>query len=247
MSVSNRYRNAWESFWREAPEGPGGVFWDAGPELVAARHLPLFAPHFPRGLPLIDVGCGNGTQTRFLAGHLGRTTGVDLSAAAVGRARRATPDTSGGRLVYEQLDVVDEEATRELHDRLGDANVYLRGVLHQSEPADRGPLLAAVATLVGEHGRAFLTEPSAAAGPLLTGLASAPGGPPPKLRPVLDHGIAPAEVADEAVPELVRQAGLTVLDDGVVDLNTAEYRTDGSRIVLPSLWLVVGRTDAPPS
>ncbi|BFO17030.1 hypothetical protein SHKM778_34180 [Streptomyces sp. KM77-8] len=42
------------------------VFWDAEPALTAARHLALFEPRLTDpGLPLVDLGCGNGTQTRF--------------------------------------------------------------------------------------------------------------------------------------------------------------------------------------
>lgn len=45
MSVTTRYRDVWEGFWRDAPEEPGSVIWDAEPSLTAERHLALFAPH----------------------------------------------------------------------------------------------------------------------------------------------------------------------------------------------------------
>lgn len=77
---------------------------------------------------------------------------------------------------------------------------------------------------------------------MLRGLAQSADGPPPKLAPVFRHGIAPGEVADAAVPEYLRAAGLTVLASGETPLVTTEYRADGSRIELPSKWLVAGRT-----
>lgn len=90
MSVTMRYRESWEGFWREAPDEPGGVFWDADPKVTAARHLALFEPRLAdAGLPLVDLGCGNGTQTRFLADRFRHVLGVDLAAAAVDHARRA--------------------------------------------------------------------------------------------------------------------------------------------------------------
>lgn len=240
MSVTSRYRDAWEGFWREAPDEPGGVFWDAEPALTAGLHLALFEPHMAHlSLPVVDLGCGNGTQTRFLADRYDSVTGVDLSPAAVEHARAQDPD---GRARFAQLDATDEKAVQELHDRLGDANVYVRGVLHQCEPADRARLAEAVATLVGERGRAFLVELAEAAKPVLMGLAQSPAGPPPKLRPVFAHGLAPGEVTDAALPEIVRSAGLTVLARGELPLTTTEYRPDGTRIELPSTWLVAGRT-----
>ncbi|SOB79324.1 class I SAM-dependent methyltransferase [Streptomyces sp. 1331.2] len=239
MSVTNRYREAWEGFWRGAPEEPGSVIWDAEPSLTAARHLDLFDRHLTDPeLPLVDLGCGNGTQTGFLAERFTRTVGVDLSAAALDLARRRDPHR---RVEFAQLDATDAEAVRALHDRLGDANVYVRGLIHQCEPADRGPVAEAVASLLGDRGRAFVVELSESAKTVLTDLARSPAGPPPKLVPVFAHGLAPAEVADAAFPALFRAAGLTVLATGDLPLSTTETTPDGRRIDLPAQWLVLGR------
>ncbi|EFL35958.1 thiopurine S-methyltransferase superfamily [Streptomyces viridochromogenes DSM 40736] len=240
MSVTNRYREAWEGFWRAASAEPGAVFWDAEPALTAGPHLALFEPRLADpALPLVDLGCGNGTQTRFLADRFPRVMGVDLSAAALDHARRADP---AGQAVYRQLDAAEKSEAQALHAELGDSNVYMRGVLHQCESEDRQSLVDGIATLVGERGRAFLVELSDAAKPVLTGLASGPDGPPPKLAPVFRHGIAPGEVSDDAVPEFLRSAGLAVLASGELPLATTEYRPDGVRVELPSRWLLAGRT-----
>ena len=240
MSVTSRYREAWEGFWREAPEGQGAVFWDAEPALTAGVHLALFEPHLTDpGLPLVDLGCGNGTQTRFLADRFPRVMGVDLSVAALDHARHADP---AGQATYRPLDAVEKGEAETLHAELGDANVYMRGVLHQAEPDDRQALVDGIAALVGERGRAFLVELSEAAKPVLMGLAQGPTGPPPKLAPIFRHGIAPGEVSDDAVPGHLSAAGLSVLASGELPLTTTEYRPDGTRIELPSKWLVVGRT-----
>lgn len=239
MSVTSRYREAWEGFWREAPEEQGAVFWDTEPALAVGAHLALFEPHLTEpGLPLVDLGCGNGTQTRRLADRFPRVVGADLSAAALERARRADP---AGRAAYRLLDAADGDEAATLHAELGDANVYMRGVLHQCEPDDRQAVADTVAVLVGGRGRAFLLELSEAARPVLLNLARGDGGPPAKLAPILRHGIAPAEVADDAVPRYLRAAGLTVLASGGLPLVTTEHTADRSRIELPSKWLVAGR------
>ncbi|MFE3163963.1 class I SAM-dependent methyltransferase [Streptomyces sp. NPDC059224] len=239
MSVTSRYRNAWEGFWREAPEGTGAVFWDAEPGVTAAVHVPLLEPHLiDPGLPLVDLGCGNGTQTRFLAGRFPRVLGTDIAEAALAHARHADP---AGLARYRQLDAVEKTEAEALHAELGDANIYMRGVLHQCEPDDRQLLADAVATLVGDRGRAFLVELSETARPVLGGLAQSPSGPPAKLAPIFRHGIAPGEVADGAVPEYLENAGLTILAGGELPLMTTEFTPDGEQIVLPSKWLVTGR------
>jgi SAM-dependent methyltransferase len=240
MSVTSRYREAWQGFWREAPGEQGAVIWDAEPAVTAGRHLTLFEAHLTEpGLPMVDLGCGNGTQTRFLADRFPHVIGVDLSDAALDHARRADP---AGQATYRLLDAAEKTEAETVHAELGDANVYMRGVLHQAEPDDRQPMIDGIATLVGEHGRAFLVELSESAKPVLMGLAQSPAGPPTKLAPVFRHGLAPGEVADAAVPEYLRAAGLTVLASGEIPLITTEYGPDGKLIELPSRWVVAGRT-----
>ncbi|MFJ9025190.1 class I SAM-dependent methyltransferase [Streptomyces sp. NPDC102259] len=241
MSVTSRYREAWEGFWREAPEEPGGVFWDADPKLTAALHLALFEPHLADpGLALVDLGCGNGTQTRYFADRFPHVVGADLSAAALDHARRADP---AGQATYRLLDAAEKGAAETLHAELGDANVYMRGVLHQCEPDDRQSLVDGIAALLGERGRVFLVELSEAARPVLGGLAQSPAGPPPKLAPIFRHGIAPGEVADDAVPAYLAAAGLTILASGELPLVTTEFAADGTRIELPSKWQVATRVE----
>lgn len=239
MSVTSRYREAWESFWREASDEPGAVFWDAEPALAVGPQLALFEPHLiTPGLPLVDLGCGNGTQTRFLAARFPHVIGADLAAAALDHARYADP---AGQATYRLLDAAEKSEVETLHAELGDVNLYMRGVLHQCEPDDRQPLVDGIAALVGERGRAFLVELSEAARPVLGGLAQGPAGPPPKLAPIFRHGIAPGEVKDDAVPAYLAAAGLTIVASGELPLMTTEFAADGTRIALPSKWLMAGR------
>jgi SAM-dependent methyltransferase len=238
MSVTSRYENAWEGFWSEASDEPGEVFWDAEPALTAGMHLALYEPHVTDpDLTLVDLGCGNGTQTLFLADRFPRVLGVDLSAAAIELARRKD---GADQARFLTADVVDGAVVERLHAELGDANVYMRGVLHQCDPQDRQALADSVATLVGERGRVFVVELAEAAGQQLMGMVKSPAGPPPKLEPVLRHGIVPGAVADAEVAGFFREAGLTVLASGELPLTTTEYMPDGSRIELPSKWLVMG-------
>lgn len=139
------------------------------------------------------------------------------------------------------MDAAEKSEAETLHAELGDTNVYMRGVLHQCEPDDRQSLVDGIATLVGERGRLFLVELAEAAGHVLKGLARSAEGPPAKLAAVFRHGIAPGEVADAAVPEYLRSAGLDVLASGDLPLLTTERSADGTRTELPSKWIVAGR------
>ncbi|UNO39261.1 class I SAM-dependent methyltransferase [Streptomyces sp. MST-110588] len=235
MSASSHYLRAWEDFWRDAPAGEGEVFWDSDPSLTAEIHLPLFEAHFDSALPVVDLGCGNGTQTRFLASRYGRAIGIDLSAAAIGHARADDP---AGVAEFRRLDAADPEAIGALHDELGDANIYMRGVLHQCETADRARVVENIARLLGRRGRIFAVEPAEASKEVMMALAHSPGGPPAKLQAIFEHGIAPAEMADSVIPELLAAYGLRMVGGGQLPLMTTEYRPDGTRIEIPTNWLV---------
>lgn len=236
MDVSQRYRESWEGFWAATSDAPGEAIWDADPSLSAAPHSELLLPHADAALPVVDLGCGNGTQTRYLATRFARAIGVDLSHAAIGHARRADPE---GVAEFVQLDLVDGDAVRALHERIGDTNVYMRAVIHQSEPEARPAVAAAVVTLLGNRGRAFVAELTPASQDVLRQAAQGPDGPPKKLRRVFDHGLNPASATEEEVPRVLRAAGLITLDSGDTALPQTEYLPDGTRIDLPARWFVL--------
>ncbi|MFG3136718.1 class I SAM-dependent methyltransferase [Streptomyces sp. NPDC048211] len=236
MDVSQRYREAWEGFWSATSDTPGEAIWDADPSLSAVPHSELFLPYADISLPVADLGCGNGTQTRYLATRFSRAVGVDLSHAAIGHARRAD---SEGVAEFVQLDLVDADAVRALHERIGDANVYMRAVIHQSDPEARPAVAAAVATLLGKHGRAFVAELTPASKAVLEQAAQGPDGPPEKLRRVFEHGLKPASASEEELPRVLRAAGLTTLDSGDTALPQTEHLPDGTRIDLPARWFVL--------
>lgn len=236
MSVSERYRDAWESYWQETSDAPGEAIWDSDPSLTAVPHCEILLPHADPALPVVDLGCGNGTQTRYLATRFPRAVGVDLSHAAIEHARRADTEKTAE---FEQLSLVDQEAVRALAARLGDTHVYMRAVIHQSEPQDRPAVADAVATLLGTRGRAFVVELTSGSKDLFRRAAESPGGPPAKLRRVFDHGLKPAGAADDEVPRLLGEAGLRIVDSGDTTLPQTEYLADGTRIDLPARWFVL--------
>ncbi|WP_327233596.1 methyltransferase domain-containing protein [Streptomyces sp. NBC_01317] len=236
MDVSQRYRDAWEGYWRETSDAPGEAIWDSDASLSSVPHSALLLPYADVSLPVVDLGCGSGTQTRYLATLFARAIGVDLSLAAVEHARRA--DTAEAA-TYEQLNLVDAGAVEALGERLGDTNVYMRAVIHQSEPQDRAAVAGAVARLLGARGRAFVVELTSASKAVFQQAVEA--GTPAKLQRVFDHGLRPAGAADEEVPGLLRAAGLKILDTGDTALPQTEHLPDGTRIDLPARWFVLAR------
>ncbi|QHA07751.1 methyltransferase domain-containing protein [Streptomyces broussonetiae] len=236
MNVSDNYRNAWEGYWRETSDKAGEAIWDCDPALSAEPHSALLLPHADSSRTIVDLGCGNGTTTRSLATRFARAVGVDLSHAAVEHARHATDNET---VEFQQLDLTDTDAVRALHERLGDAHVYMRAVMHQSEPEARSAVAAAVAEIIGREGRAFVVELTSGSRDVLRRAAAQPGGPGPKLQRVFQYGLKPADADDNEIPKLLGAAGLTVLAEGDTALPQTEYLSDGTRIELPARWFVL--------
>ncbi|MGW1000398.1 class I SAM-dependent methyltransferase [Streptomyces sp. NPDC002520] len=236
MNVSDNYRNSWESYWRETSDETGEAIWDSDPSLTAEPHSELLLPYADTTRTIVDLGCGNGTQTRYLATRFARAVGVDLSHAAIEHARRAVGHDT---IEFQQLDLTDTEAVQALHTRLGDSNVYMRAVIHQSEPGARAAVATAVAEIIGSAGRAFVVELTSDSRDVLKHAASGPEGPGPKLRRVFEHGLKPADAENEEISQLLAEAGLDILATGETVLPQTENLADGTRIDLPARWFVL--------
>jgi SAM-dependent methyltransferase len=113
------YAQTWERFWADLPIGAGEALWDGDPALNTGAHLSKFQPFFAADMPLLDIGCGNGSQTIFLSGHYRRVIGLDFSPSAIENA------VAHGSAVAEfrQFDLLDEVSVTALHRELGDCNV----------------------------------------------------------------------------------------------------------------------------
>lgn len=229
----------WEAFWSDLPEGTGQAFWDCPAAQGVASHVKLFLPYFDRTIPLLDLGCGNGTQTRYLAGLFSQVIGADIAAAALARAREQNPAPN---VVYTPLDMLDEEAVSRFHDRFGDVNVYLSGVLHQLPVQHRVSCARHLAILAGHRGRVFDQELTPASYTYMQELMADRRNDLPKLDRVSAYfriGLQPA--AGEAGLEAVfSQAGFTVLDSGDLFLRTTETMPDGTGLDLPTRYVIVG-------
>ncbi|MEU4657392.1 methyltransferase domain-containing protein [Streptomyces sp. NPDC023723] len=229
--------SSWDAFWSALPAEPGAALWDSAPELTAARHLPLFRDHIDPALPLVDLGCGSGRQTRWLARHFPRVVGVDIAEAAVELAAATHPAPN---VTYRRADVLDEDTAAALRAECGDVNVYLRGVLHQLAPGDRGRMLTAVARLLGRTGVLFAQELTERTGWYVAELLAG-GAHLPKtagLAAHFDFGARVAPAHDGRLRLLFEQYGLAVVDDGDIALHTTEHTPDGQPLELPTTYLV---------
>ncbi|MBT2597025.1 class I SAM-dependent methyltransferase [Arthrobacter sp. ISL-72] len=157
-------RVAWDKFWStvKATGAEGDVLWDSGSDREMKGYVHRLRQHLDAGLPVVDIGCGNGSFTRQLAGHFPHAVGVDVSLHAVQRAR--TESAGLANVSYTVRDMTAQGAGAGLMDELpvlgagGGANVFIRGVLHVLGERDRRALAENVRAITGANGRVFLAE-----------------------------------------------------------------------------------------
>jgi SAM-dependent methyltransferase len=235
MTTANRYATSWESFWSTSTGAPGEIFWDADPAHAAQRDLALFQEYADPQLPLIDLGCGNGTQTRFLANHFARVIGTEISPAAVeiARTKNAAPNAS-----YRVLDVLCPDDAQALHAEIGDANLYMRAVLHQLSPADHATAIQSIERLLGRKGVLYLVELSSAAEPYFAELITQ-YGPPPGLARVFQHQITPGMVNENDLDVLFPADRFTLLRTGPSHIHTVHTLPTGEVVKVPAFYAIL--------
>jgi len=235
MISVNRYLTSWESFWSTSTGTAGEIFWDADPAHAAQQDVALFQGSVDPQIPLIDLGCGNGTQTRFLANHFARVIGTEISPAAVeiARTKNAAPNAS-----YRVLDVLCPDDAQALHQEIGDANVYMRAVLHQLSPADHATAIQSIERLLGRTGVLYLVELSSAAEPYFAKLITQ-YGPPPGLARVFQHQITPGMVNENDLDVLFPADRFTLLRTGPSHIHTVHTLPTGEVVKVPAFYAIL--------
>lgn len=237
MTSVNRYLTSWERFWSTTTGTPGEIFWDADPKYAAEEDLQLFRDHLDPKLPLIDLGCGNGTQTLFLGKHFTKVIGTEIAPAAVELAGKIN---AAQNVSYRLLDVLRPDAAEAIHKELGDANIYLRAVLHQLSPVDQSTAIESIERLLGATGTLYLIELSSAAEPFFAQLIQQ-YGPPPGLARVFEHQITPGLLHEDDLTTLFPADRFTLLKTGPSHVRTVHSLPTGEIVKVPAFYAIFRR------
>jgi SAM-dependent methyltransferase len=235
------FHTGWEQYWSSFQESPAKVFWNADPA-EAAQDVAVFEEYFLATLPVVDAGCGNGTHTRALANHwhFSQVIGTDVASAAIASA----PARNGSGITYRTLDLLRPEEAARLHREIGDANVHIRGVLHQLPRDYRDTAAMSISELLGNTGTLYLKELSPAAEEYLAKLIDR-FGPVEGLERVMGvlvkAGIRWGSFAETDVDTLFPPERFALLAKGDSRIQTTNRLPTGEVIVIPAIYAVLRR------
>lgn len=144
MDVSDR-RQTWEEKWSRPDYQPGWRVRSIPAEVREAVEQRWFPP----GASLLDIGCGSGEISAWLARQGLDVVGADFSGAAVARAQLAYRDVA--RLSFRTVDICRESPQPDRFNALLD-----RGCLHGIPPEERADYLQYVAAAARPAARFLL-------------------------------------------------------------------------------------------
>lgn len=233
---------SWEIFWQHVLSDPTAlVVWgrsnfDSVESM--APYLDKLINSFGRDLPLVDLGCGDGGFTEHLTDYFDVVVGVDISEAAIAKALQ---DNQGSKASYERLNATDTGSAQQLHARIGDANVHVRGVLQAMMPADWPHALASLEILTGQQGKVFDMELSTKYTRLLEDMGNfdkqragsllRPGG-----------GLAPNDFTTTGLVDLYESRGWNVQSVDELDLHSRISLPDGSILSFPTICMIADKS-----
>ncbi|TFC93418.1 class I SAM-dependent methyltransferase [Cryobacterium sinapicolor] len=232
---------AWDGYWRgiHTTGRSGDVLWDSGSRTEHAQYSDAVVAHFDPALPVIDVGCGNGTYTRWLAGLFPSVLGIDVSTGAVELAKRETEGVLNADFMV--MDAAEVGAGERLLERIGPANVFVRGVFHVLKPDKQSSLAANLRTVIGRSGRVFLAETNFQGSSLayLQQLGATPRSIPRQLQSALENLPRPGRFGAQERHSTFSDSDWLLIADGPVNIEVVPMNSTGLSQQIPGYFALL--------
>ncbi len=223
---------AWDLFWSRVRRTgkDGDALWDLGSETELAISLERMRAHLDLTLPVVDLGCGNGRQTRALASSFPLAIGVDLAPAAIARAKDESRGVSN--VDFRVLDLSEPGTGARLHAELGPVNAHIRGVLHVMTPEAIRGAIANIRDMLGDKGSLYVVETDFDGDALdhLEYQGASAGAIPEPLRLCIASGVRPPmHFSEKEMDDFFPRSAWTRVVSGPAALHTLPMHNRGTK------------------
>ncbi|MEQ8705802.1 MAG: class I SAM-dependent methyltransferase [Phaeodactylibacter sp.] len=226
------YGKFWDAFYQKT-YAAGKALWDVPPEQSVLIDHQRFGPVFTVVDTVLDIGCGTGEQSRYLAGLYSTVIGIDAAPRAIEIANQfANPPN----VTFRAGDLANPELVQDLHETHGDLNVYMRGVLHQIRTADRQRVAKHLLQLIGEKGALYLIEVGKGIKDYFKSASPAFHELPAAVQETFISNLPPHGVDEAELEALFQQNGYQLLQRGTGFLNTNLLLKDGTPVKIPAVF-----------
>lgn len=223
----------WDQLWRQLHDSGKPALWDVKPSLAVAQDYSIFRNTFDPKLPILDIGCGSGIQSHFLAAHYKIVYGIDASKQAIVTAKKMNKQSGLSFLI---VNLMDRDSVLAFHEKLGDSNIYIRGVLHQVPMEQRPVFVNHLKLLMGEKGSIYLIETAPNIQEYIQGLAEKFSALPTSLKRVLTSHFPPFGVSLDDIHQWFESDKYEILYSGHTGLHTNLFLEKGVKIILPAVF-----------
>ncbi|MFC4634277.1 class I SAM-dependent methyltransferase [Dokdonia ponticola] len=225
----------WDQLYRQLNASKIPALWDVEPSRAVKKDFSLFKPYFNTSLHLIDIGCGTGTQTLYLSQHYNNITGIDVSKKAILSTSKPTNQLG---LRFEVMDMLDTEACLKLHKKVGDSNIYMRGVLHQIPYIHRTSFVHNLKILLGQLGTIFMIETAPNIRDFISDLVQNHPEIPQTLENTLSSNFPPLGVSKKELLTWFPEEKYEFLSMQETSLKTNILVNSGHFIEIPAIYLL---------
>jgi 2-polyprenyl-3-methyl-5-hydroxy-6-metoxy-1,4-benzoquinol methylase len=235
MTKESTYQDKWDYFYENLQKNGEDSLWEVDLAESIQKDYEILENHFDFQLPIIDFGCGSGLISNFLSQHFSHVTALDASAVIINENKSKKEYK---HIRFDVYDGIDAIFAQKKHEELGDANIYIRGVLHQVARTDIPIIINNLKTLLGGKGTLFIVESSPDIRTYLDQNSSF-SSLPLSMKKVFLSDLSPEGVTHHNIDENFPKANFEILQHGSSEIVTRLNFKSGKRIKIPSVFYVI--------
>ena len=231
------YQKNWDKFYRRTYRLSGKkALWDVPPEASESQDFELFKKHLKSELSIIDIGCGIGSQSFFLAKHFKSVLGVDVAKEAIKIAKNnlVTPNVQ-----FEVVDLTQPFSDFNTVEINLPCNIYMRGVLHQIKEEHLSNFQDNLLKVMDGSGRMYLVEVADSIHTYVDKLSTGFSQLPIQLRQTFISHLPPKGLSLNNLNDFFPTSQFKILKSGNTGLNTNIQLSDMKPIIIPAVYAVL--------